>query len=307
MNNVEISINDNDNEELEKPSYYKKVLDYLLPYINEPDYYNTLFKVIFGNSMILLIIVLFCDIYDYNIIFKNRMPINNWMFQLANIFLFLSYTSNNILYLRIVLSCGGLWFMLWAIYFEAGVLADTMMWNYVMTLINVRQAIAIFYAKRPIVFDEDREQIYNEKFKGIMTRVNFKILCQNSFIREIQRDRYYAQYGDTCNNLSILISGKIKIVKKEREESIVSNNNNQVILYQDKDIYVWPNEFIDSPEWVMRKSRRKYAVSMFVEEKCKFLMWPYEILEEVLGNNPQLSAPLSGVLGSDVSMKIFKS
>lgn len=266
---------------------------------------NTIFKVLFGNSLILLTIVLLSEIigYDLNI----GLPIGNWKFQFANFFFLISNITSNIFLLRIFLTCGGLWFIIWMYTYDAGIIVDGIMWNYISVLINIRHAFILFYAKRPIIFDKDREQLYINTFCGIMSRANFKILCKNSFIRELGKDRYYAQKGDTCNNLAILISGKISIIKQEKEDSIMSSNNKNIVYNQSEEQYITPNEFIDSPEFIMRKTKNKFTVDMYVDKKCKFLIWPCEILNEILSKNPQIEPALMGVLGIDVSKKIFRT
>lgn len=284
-------------------SKFKKLL---FKYILNPKNYNTFYKILFGNSIILLIIVLLSDIIGYGIPIKSTLPVGNWMFQMANGFLLMSYISSNILFLRIILSIGGVWFIIWMYNFEGGIIFDGILWNYVTLLINIRHSVILFYAKRPIVFDKDREQIYLQKFKGIMPRSDFKILSKNTFIRELRKDRYYAQRGDTCNNLSVIISGRIIIVRKDKEDSIMSKNSENIIYQTTEEQYIMPNEFIDSPEWIMRKTKNKFSVSMLVDKNCKILIWPYEILNVILKKNPHLEPSLTGVLGIDVSNKIFK-
>jgi hypothetical protein len=275
-------------------------------YILNPKSYNNIFKVLFGNSMILLFIVLFSDASGYDLPL-NSIPINHWTYQIANALFLLSYASESILYLRIILSCGAFWFMIWMYTFEGGMIIDGIMWNYITLLINIRHTITLIYAKRPIVLDNDREGVY-KKFDGIMSKADFKILSKNAFIRELGKDRYYSQRGDECNNLSILISGQIMIVNKEIENSVMMKDDDAVSYYNTSlEKYVNAYEFIDSPEWIMRKSKHKFSVSMLVVEKCRFLIWPYEILNEVIEKHPHLESPLLGVLGKDVANKVFKN
>ena len=159
---------------------YKKIVTSIFDKLGmNTEHFTTLFNIILGNSLILLFIIIFSDAFGYDLPIDTR-PINRWDFQIANLFLLLSYVSSNIIYLRIVIGLACLWFVTWSMTIGSGALVDVAIWNYVMALINFGHAVKLFYDKRPIVFDEYREQIYLNTFDGIMSRKDYKILMKNS-------------------------------------------------------------------------------------------------------------------------------
>ncbi|XP_042239121.1 blood vessel epicardial substance-like [Homarus americanus] len=92
---------------------------------------------------------------------KNWLPINHIYFQLANIFLFLSYLAPNgiygILYLRITLTIGCMFFSLWG--WVVLCAFDTFLWNAIFVLINLIHVIIICYYLRPVRFTPELEQV----------------------------------------------------------------------------------------------------------------------------------------------------
>tara|TARA_B100001105_G_C22381266_1_gene439778 strand:+ start:646 stop:1584 length:939 start_codon:yes stop_codon:yes gene_type:complete len=274
---------------------YKKIVTSIFDKLGiTTDHLTTLFNIILGNSLILLFIIIFSDAFGYDLPIDTR-PINRWDFQIANLCLLLSYVSSNIIYLRIVIGLACLWFVTWSMTIGSGALVDVAIWNYVMALINFGHAVKLFYDKRPIVFDEYREQIYLNTFDGIMSRKDYKILMKNSLYREIPKNRHYCQINDVCSNLSILVSGKVQILK-------FNDEGEEITLGTIKE-----NEFIDSPEWIMRTASSRFKVGLLAVTDCTYLMWPREMLIELLGKNKDIETPFMGILGIDVSRKLLNT
>ena len=88
-----------------------------------------------------------------------------------------------------------------------------------------------------------------------------------------------------------------------------SSNIKDLNRSSNKQIFVNEGEFLDSPEWIMRNTARgkKYSVSMLAIEDCTILLWPREILIDILEKDVSLQTPFMGVLGIDVSNKVFKT
>ena len=93
------------------------------------------------------------------------LPVNHIYFQLANLFLFLSYLAPNgiygILYLRATLSIGCFFFSLWGWVILCAF--DTFLWNAVFVVINVVHVCIICYYLRPIRFTAELEQVSEKK------------------------------------------------------------------------------------------------------------------------------------------------
>ncbi|KAA0185410.1 hypothetical protein HAZT_HAZT004522 [Hyalella azteca] len=93
---------------------------------------------------------------------ENRwLPVNHIYFQLANVFLFLSYLAPNgiygILYLRVTLCVGCFFFSLWGWVILCAF--DTFLWNAFFVVINLVHVVVISYGLRPIRFSAELEEV----------------------------------------------------------------------------------------------------------------------------------------------------
>ncbi len=254
---------------------------------------NRLFDIINGILVFILILFLIADQYNYNFFPFEIDKAFSWWYQIAQIFFILSYWTTDILILRILIICG---YILFIIAFRSSIAIDFLIYSTVAILINLQNIFELLYKKRPIMFDEYREKIYKELFINFMNRDEFSILSKNSLLRDLQPNAFYCHQGDKCNSLSILVFGKLQIIK----------------INDESQIFIQENEFIDSAEWILRQQshsnkgkRFKYSVKAI--EKCKMIYWPREILLEQLNNKPDLEAKLLGALGLDVSHKVFNN
>ena len=123
-----------------------------------------------------------------------------------------------------------------------------------------------------------------------MSRNDYQLLMKNSLIRTIKKNRYYVNVEDTCDNLTILISGKLR--KKDKKN---------------KTSYVKEVTFVDSPEFIMQKKimGQIFNISFYAESDCKILIWPREMINNFLKDNKDLNSILLAALGIDVSYKVF--
>ena len=271
----------------------KNLITFANRYINT-EYLDTIFTVLFGSSIIILFIVLFSDAKPEMIPFE-IVPIEiskkeNLTRQLSIFFTFLSFITDNVLFMRVVLCLS----------FGIGIIAmaitplpldfSFIMWYFLVLLINIKHVSKLCYGLRHITFDNDREIIYKNIFKKLMSRNNYKLLMTNSLIRIIKKDGYYVNIEDTCDNLTILISGKLRKTDKRNKIS-----------------YVKEVTFVDSPEFIMQKKimGQIFNISFYAETECKILIWPREMINKFLKENKDLNSLLLAALGIDVSYKVF--
>ena len=264
--------------------YLKCILNVANDYLNTT-YLETVFTILFGSFSIILIIVLLSDLKPEMIPFK-IVPIefhkkDNLARQLSIFFTFISFITENMLLMRIVLCLS----------FGIGIIANFLtpppvnlsfvIWNFLILLINLKHVSIICYSKRHISFDKSREIIYTTIFQKLM---------KNSLIRMIRKGRHYVNIEDSCDNLTILISGKMKKTDKKNKVSLVKEVT-----------------FIDSPEFIMRKKSygQKFNISFYAETDCQILLWPREMINELLSKDRQLNSVLLAALGIDVSYKVF--
>ena len=263
------------------------------------DYLNTkyvevVFTILFGSFSIILLIVLMSDLKPEMIPF-DIVPIelhksDKLARQFSIFFTFISFITENVLFMRVVLCLS----------FGIGIIANFLtpppvdlsfvLWNFLILLINLKHVSIIIYSKRHISFDQSREDIYTTIFQSLMSRNDYQRLMKNSLLRIIRKGRYYVNIEDSCDNLTILISGKMKKTDKKGKVSFVKEVS-----------------FIDSPEFIMQKQAfgQKFNISFYAETDCQILLWPREMINELLNKDKQLSGILLAALGIDVSYKIF--
>ena len=264
---------------------------------------NLLFHILFAYGVaLLLLLIIGTGFYKYNFFPFDIQKISSWITQVGYIVFLASYWTSNVILLRILIIIGYIFFTISAFVTNIIPNMDTLLWTYIFVTINLKQIIKLFYDKRPIVFDSFREKIYVNMFDGIMSRVDFKSLTKNSLLRDLSKDRFYCQSGDRCSNLSILVYGKMKV------NSSFNHNSSNDLYDNEKTIYIKEDEFIDSPQWMLRHNKKKgkrFTYSIQACTDCKYLTWSREFLIELLEKNINLEQPLLGALGLDVSHKVL--
>ncbi len=279
-------------EEEEKYSYFNHLINFVKKYFHIR-YLNLLFTILFGTSFIVLSIVLFSDLSTDMIPFK-IVPIfpdiPSIVKQLSIFFTFLSFITTNILFMRIVL-CLSFFIAIVSISIASSPLDFSyIMWDFLILLINMKHVLTICYDKRHIIFDDDFEIVYKKIFRKVMIRSVYQKLITKSLVRTINKDRYYAKNGDMCNNLTILVYGKMRKIDQTNKIS-----------------YVKVCSFIDSPEFIMRKYRagQIFNISFYAETECKIIIWPREMITILLKKSKDLNSLLLASLGIDVSYKVL--
>ena len=272
---------------------------------------NKTFLVFISIGIFLLIMTIMSYYANHELYPFKTQKISHWSTQIGYGIFFASYWTINVMALRILVILGYAFFTLSLFLTSLIPYMDIILWTYVFVMINTQQIIKLIYKSRPIVFDSFREKVYKSIFEGIMDRADFKILTKNSVLRDISSGRYYATVGDRCSNLSILISGNMRVLKSKKDA-----DNNIIIdtlsLYEElrsSTISINEGEFIDSSQWMLRNSTVKrgsrFTYSIVAQTDCKYMTWSREILCELLSKNKEIEQPLMGALGLDVSHKVL--
>jgi len=225
----------------------------------------------------------------------NILPINNPLFIVANLLLLISYTTTKILYLRITLALASLCYALWGAIILNFAL-DTFIFNMIFFCINSFQAGLILYNRRNIKFSPELEQIYTKVFgpnRYNLTRPEFLKLAKVGFIRNIKKDRYYAQKGDNCTNLSVIISGVVSVTLPTNSGDIEINKSHT-------------NQFLDSPEFIADPNGGQFCVNIKAVEEVTYFTWPREILLPLLHKDSNLQFALNAVLSIDLAALIYR-
>ena len=282
---------------------------------------NRLFDCINFLLIIFLILFIIANKQNFNPFPFEVNDVNSWLYQIAQVTFIASYWTTNILALRILLIFG---FVIFIVEFtRISISIDFLIYTLLAIFINFKQIVVLLYKQRPIIFDEYREQIYEELFDCFMERNEFKLLTKHSLLRDLQKGSCYAHANDKCQNLTILLKGKMQLLKpvnNDIEPSVSSISEEGRPL----DAYIDVNEFIDSAEWLLREMHKddeaqtfrkrkkrvrrgmRFNYSIKAVEDCKYMFWPRELILDTLEKYPDLKPKLTAVLGLDVSHKVFQ-
>lgn len=144
----------------------------------------------------------------------NWLPLNNFLFQIANVLLVFSYfvpdNLNGLFLLRFFLGTAGLFFALWGWMILCA--PDTFGWNVFFMIGNYIHALYLFiHIKRPRKFPAQCEAVFKELFEphGVQ-RFQFQLLAKQSKVMELRNGEFYAKKGVPADQISILLKGRYK-------------------------------------------------------------------------------------------------
>lgn len=221
------------------------------------------------------------------------LPTNHLLFQLANIFLFLSYMAppglHGLLYLRVCLTLGSFFFALWGYVILCAF--DTMVWNAFFTAINLVHTCVVMYILRPVRLQADMEIVYREIFEPLkVSRQQFQPAAASvKAVVELNEKDTYSQEGVTrADCLTLVLKGRCLASQKGRPLQIVDRN-----------------EFLDSPEWFGVCSGDNFQVTTTALERCRLVVWNRDKLKLTISGDSFLQAVFDNVLGKDVVKKLL--
>lgn len=138
---------------------------------------------------------------------------NQFLFQLANIFLVFTYFAQpnglvGLVQLRVALTLAGLCFAIWG-----GMVIcsfDCMLWNSAFAIGNALHLLYLFVKLKPKRFDHDHEVIYKEMFKPVgVKRFQYNELIKIVNVSELKEGEYYALQGSTeSDHIGIVVHGR---------------------------------------------------------------------------------------------------
>lgn len=142
------------------------------------------------------------------------LPANNFLFQVANVWLVLSYlcpvTLNGLIYLRLTLGLAGIFFALWGWIVLCAL--DTFLWNFLFFVGNFLHLAYILFSRRHRKFPHDMEVVYEKLFQPINTlRHQFQYLTKDFDAKLLSPGEIWVVDGVTqLTHLSILLKGRYR-------------------------------------------------------------------------------------------------
>merc|ERR1711871_700720 len=152
--------------------------------------------------------------------------------------------------------------------------ADQTVYYLLFIFINLGHAFYIAYHEKPITLNDYLHNLWHKMFN--MNGYNLELLDfynlmqEKAFLKTYKKDQVYITEGDIPTQLSILLSGKMSVYKKDdfqRKSIYMAHESTQWERQREDDIIgegeaycgaVYPYEFIDSYEWLMSQGVFKY-------------------------------------------------
>jgi len=223
------------------------------------------------------------------------LPVNHVFFQIANVFLVLTYVINpsslfGLLQLRLALTMAGFFFGVWGGTVLCSI--DCMSWNSAFAIGNAVHIVFLLFKLRPICFHGDHEMIYKAIFEPVgVKRFQYKELALLGQRLCFQGDEMYAEQGVTkSDHIGIVVVGSFEV---SFDGSVIS--------------HIKSLEFIDSPEWIATENNihATYQVSLSAVCPSVVYVWKREELKKLFRSDFVLKNVIDSLVGQDICKKLF--
>lgn len=194
----------------------------------------------------------------------------------------LALTVRDILWLRTILISAQLALM------TSGFLTnklDLAIWNIVFLTINIVQVIRIIKERKYIVLSPDLEEIFQSTFVG-MDRSEFLYFWNMGQIHEIENKKIITE-GTKQEDISLLISGKVNIIKKRKKISELNKG-----------------EFVGEMSFLTGK---RASADVKANGAVKYISWNQNKLKSLETLNSKILTKIHSILGKDLAGKVHKA
>ncbi|XP_026472892.1 popeye domain-containing protein 3-like [Ctenocephalides felis] len=218
------------------------------------------------------------------------------MFQLANVCFLVAYSAPSSkrgqLFMHSVLIISFMVYSAWA--WQVICAPDVFSWNFAFFFMNIGQVVYIIYEMRPVKFDSELEEAYNNLFQPFkVSRLQFKRMVCTDFaqVMSLHAGEAYAMQNLTrTDRLGLLLSGKVNVL------------SDQQFLHP-----ILPCEFLDSPEFESSRAGvdDKFKVSIVAASSCRYLFWQRAALEYLFVKETYLATVLTTLVARDITTKLY--
>ncbi|XP_043927431.1 popeye domain-containing protein 2 isoform X2 [Protopterus annectens] len=218
------------------------------------------------------------------------------LYHLACVILTLGYMGGSgifgSLYIYSLLAIGYLCCGLWGWLYACGI--DIFSWNLLLVTICVLQLVHVGYQLRRNSLDEDFENLYKSLYLPLQVPLNIYreiVKCCEGQVMSLTMEQNYAVEGKTSiDRLSLLLNGRVRV-----------SLDGQFLHY------IFPYQFLDSPEWESLRPTEegKFQVTLTAETDCQYITWKRKKLYMLLAKDRYIARIFSAMLGNDISDKLY--
>jgi CRP-like cAMP-binding protein len=206
----------------------------------------------------------------------------DFLVHFSNVLMLASYSVRDMLWLR--------WFAVAAAitnipYFllQPKKLWPPVIWALVFTAINLYQILRIYFERRPVVFSEEEQSLYNLGFSSLRPREFVSLLLAGEWKNAAAGDAVLVQ-GDPVASICIPISGGL-IVRKDGKNLMALK----------------PGNLIGT---ALALSGQPSPIAVTFTEPARYFVWPLGNIREFLDRRPDLRVILQGLVNRDLAAKL---
>ncbi|KAG7467255.1 hypothetical protein MATL_G00151280 [Megalops atlanticus] len=173
--------------------------------------------------------------------------------------------------------------------------ADVFFWNLLLVVICLLQLVHLLFRLRQDGFpDEEFRSLYTAVYLPLNVPLPvFKEVtaaCENRVLSLGVEENYALEGKTPIDQLSLLLSGRIRVSLEGQ------------FLH-----YVFPYQFLDSPEWESLRPTEEgnFQVTLTAETDCRYISWPRRKLYLLLAKERYISRLFSVMLGNDIADKLY--
>jgi len=205
-----------------------------------------------------------------------------YLVNFSNMLLLVSYSVRDILWLR--------WFAVAAAltnipYFlsQPDVLWPPVLWGLVFTAINLYQILRIYLERRPVVFSEDEQKLYDMGFRSLRPREFVSLVLAGEWKNAAAGDQVLAE-GKPVSSICVAISGTVQIRKQGKDLAAVK-----------------PGHVIGT---ALALTGDPSPVDATFTETARYMCWPLYNIRSFLDKRPDLRVTLQNLVNRDLAAKL---
>jgi len=164
-------------------------------------------------------------IYNFSNGFAIRRGFDVWLYLAYSSFL-ISYFIKDILYIRIVITLGSSFFVIWSFLAEGlGVQLDTTIFNSIFVIINVYQIIRLIKKMLPPKLSQLESTVYQRDFAQVLSNNEFKMLVNQGSLEYLsQNESQICKVGQSFKEIIYVaqLNEGFELLLCDRNDNIIS-------------------------------------------------------------------------------------
>lgn len=243
------------------------------------------------------------------------LPANNALWYIAQICLGSSFVAPSLFVLRGMLATGFFFLMLWSI-IELQVSVDSAVFGGVYMIINLIQLGRLFWERRHVAFDPERERVYMHYFgpkqegrrQWQCSRVTWSKLCEGSRLATLRQGEAIARAGDRCVSLTFLLEGELSFEQASSKAiggPAAATGPASVPMHVASGLSV-----VDAVEYIHRSTARGalWGIDAICSSaSARVLILTYDQLDRVAKEDFMVEATVNGICGEQLTHMLFSA